>query len=243
MKRGAILIHGLTGTPANVAPLSEYLSRNGIKVVTPLLAGHGTNISELSGKRWEEWYQSVASAYDEMLGSVDKICCAGISLGGLLTLKLALDKNRPLSRIACIAAPLKLSSVLENFLLPASHLPIVRTFVKMSGKDWKKSVINETGREIYKNSSYHKIPVRSVWELQKLQKEILKDLKNLNTPTMLAYSRHDDVVFPFNVDMLCSEAKKIRPEVLWLENSGHVVTMDNDKELLAEKILSFFVSS
>lgn len=238
--KGVIIIHGLTGTPATVAPLTEKCSKAGFKVVTPLLAGHGKTAECLQKTKQEEWFRDICEAYDSLRSSCEEIYCVGLSLGSLLALKLATEQNKKVTKIACLGTPLKLSPLLEKILLPVSHLPPVRLFLKYSAKDWKESVADKTGLEIYKNASYPKIPIRSVWELQKLQKEIIKKLPALKTPTLLIHSRHDTIAPPANVGLITDLASQISPEIVWLEKSKHVITLDVERDVVSKKVVEFF---
>lgn len=238
--RGAIIIHGLTGTPATMAPLSEALGKAGLKILTPLLAGHGTSAEDLKKTQWKEWYKNVCSSYDILKNSCDEIFCVGMSLGSLLTLKLALDRSRPLKKISCLSLPLKLTPFLEKFLLPFSHLPPLRNIIKYAKKDWTSGVAEKEGRNIYQNASYSKIPVHSVWELQKLQRNIIKNLRDLKVPTLLIHSKNDRVAPPLNVDLFCRSVSRIKPEILWLERSEHVITLDMEKDLVVQKVSDYF---
>lgn len=241
--KGVIVIHGLTGSPASMAPLAETLGHKGFRVVMPLLAGHGTCLEDLSKTPWEAWYESICSAYDRLKAEMNgggEIFLAGLSLGSLLSLKLALDGKRTVKKIACMGLPLRLSPLLEKLVLPVLHFPLIRPFIKYSKKDWEASVSDEIGREIYRNSSYARIPVRSVWEIQKLQKEVIRELPRLNTPTILIHSRQDKVALPFNVDLFCRTAPNSSPKVVWLERSEHVETLDCEKEIVSKSVADFF---
>lgn len=241
MRRAVVLIHGLTGSPATMAPLAASLAKKGFRVETPLLAGHGTTIEELTKTTWEDWYKGVCDAYDSLKNAgCDEIYCGGLSLGAILGLKLALDGEQPLKKLALMALPLRLSPILMRLILPASHLPPMRQLIKYSKKDWGASVADEIGREIYKNSSYSKIPVHSVWELQKLQKIVFAELSQLTTPTILIHSRLDKVALPFNVELFRKTAQKITPRVVWLARSEHIETLDCEKEFVADAVVGFF---
>ena len=241
MPDGIIIIHGLTGTPATMAPLTASLAARGFKVITPLLAGHGTNAAELAKTNWESWYKSAEQAYDSIRPSCNKIYCVGLSLGALLAIKLALDKE--VTKIACLGTPLHLAPFTEKVSLPLSHIPLVERFIKYSKKDWTLSVADEEGREIMKNSSYDRVPIRSVWELKKLQGIILKGLSELTTPTLIIHSRYDRVAPASNVDSFIKHAVKITPQVLWLSMSAHVVTLDHEQDMVADAIIKFLTNS
>lgn len=240
MRKGAIVIHGLTGTPATMAPVTEALAKSGFKVISPLLPGHGTKKEDLLGVKWADWAKKVEETYQELKASVDEVYCVGISLGSLLTLHLAAQPFCDIKKVACLGLPLKLSSMLENFLLPVSHLPPVRQLLRYSKKDWNASVHDETGLEIYKSTSYGEIPVPSVWELQGLQKDVMSKLTNFSVPTLLIHSRHDKVALPLNVELFIKSAPRTKAEVVWVDNSGHVITLDRDRELVCQKVVEFF---
>lgn len=241
--KGALVIHGLTGTPVSVAPVVEVLVKSGFTAIeAPLLAGHGTSVEALKDTKLEEWYASVKAAYKRLDSRADQIYCAGLSLGSLLAVKLALENGTNIKKLACLGTPLRLSSMFERFFLPMSHIPPFKQFMKYSKKSWEESVLDEVGREIHKNSSYDKTPITSVWELQRLQKEIIAGLKNLTTPTILIHSIRDKVAPVSNVDLFCKLAKRIKPTVVLLERSEHVITLDLEKEIVLKNVADFFLS-
>jgi carboxylesterase len=43
MSKGALIVHGLTATPATMAPTIEAMEEAGYVVSAPLLPGHGTS--------------------------------------------------------------------------------------------------------------------------------------------------------------------------------------------------------
>jgi len=241
MTKGVIVIHGLTGTPATMAPLTTRLSQNGFTVISPTLPGHSTTPEDLSKTRWEDWQGHIAECYDELKRKTDDICCAGLSLGSLLTLDLAMDASRPLKKIACLGTPLQLSPLLEKFLLPISHVPPVRQLIRYSKKDWAASVSDRDGLEIYKGTSYDRIPVRSVWQLCELRKRVMAGLPGLKLPILIVHSRKDTVAPPVNVEILQRGARKSHIDVMWLSRSQHVMTLDSEKDAVVEEVSVFFL--
>ncbi len=252
--KGVLLLHGLTGTPANMAPVSAALSDRGYLVKAPLIAGHGTSPKALAKSSRNDWFASVEKAYKELCsdlnksgkqGDSPKIFCAGLSLGSLLALELALyleEKSTPLAGIACLATPLKLSKFTEAFLLPISHIPLVKCFIKFTSKKWELGVFEPIGRAIYQNSSLQKTPVASAHELQKLQREIIPQLPNLKTPIIVIHAAQDSIAPIVNLKLLANIASGAVKRTITLEASGHVITLDAEKDLVAESVCDFFDS-
>src|SRR5512144_1015864 len=50
-----LLLHGLTGSTFEMAPVANRLHRAGFRCLAPLLAGHGGATRDLVGVPWTEW--------------------------------------------------------------------------------------------------------------------------------------------------------------------------------------------
>ncbi|RIV26118.1 alpha/beta fold hydrolase [Alicyclobacillaceae bacterium I2511] len=78
-----VLVHGFTGTPEELAPLTAALVQEGYRVLTPLLPGHGQGKRELAQATATQWLQAVESLVqtENSPGSVHLI---GFSMGAML---------------------------------------------------------------------------------------------------------------------------------------------------------------
>ena len=70
---GVLLIHGFTGSPAELLPLGEFLNRAGFTVLGVRLEGHGTNEVDLSRKTADDWFNSVLDGYALLKSFCEKI--------------------------------------------------------------------------------------------------------------------------------------------------------------------------
>ena len=86
---GVLVVHGFTGTPDSVRPLVHKLHETGFTVSAPLLPGHGTSPEDLKTKTAKDWFGHVEKSFFELKEKVDTVFVAGLSMGALLTLKLA----------------------------------------------------------------------------------------------------------------------------------------------------------
>ncbi len=101
---GVLLIHGFTGSPAELLLLGKFLNRAGFTVLGVRLAGHGTNELNLMKTTNEDWFNSVLDGYKMLGGFCEKVFVAGHSMGGLLALKLAAFFN--VEKIVTLSAPI-----------------------------------------------------------------------------------------------------------------------------------------
>src|SRR5205814_5300529 len=86
---GCLLVHGFTATPDEMRPRGQALAARGFPVRAVRLAGHGTEVADLAGTRWTDWFASVAEGADRLHRDVPALAVAGMSLGALLGPHLA----------------------------------------------------------------------------------------------------------------------------------------------------------
>lgn len=239
MKKGCLIIHGLTGTPATVSFLRQAFLEAGFIISVPCLAGHGSTPDELSRTSWQDWYETIRISYGALRKETDRVFCAGISLGALLAMKLAVDEGWGIRAMALMATPLELPFYQRCAAHVVKYSPL-RFVIKNVSKDYEKSVADENGRLLYEQMSFSKIPVNAVFEIQKLQREVLGNLEKISNPTLLLHGRHDKVVKPSNIDLFAAKASSSVIEVKIFDNSRHVLTMDSEKKEVAETIVEFF---
>ena len=93
-RSAVLLIHGLTGTPAEMRFVGNGLNRAGFTVLGMQLAGHCGDEADLLATGWRDWYASVVDAAARLRDEVDHLFVAGLSMGAVLALKLAIDRPR-----------------------------------------------------------------------------------------------------------------------------------------------------
>jgi carboxylesterase len=238
--QGCLLVHGLSGTPACVAPLREHLTKAGFHVAAPCLKGHGGTLNDLAKSTWQDWYATVRISYSELKRSCEKVYYAGISLGALLGLKLALDEGWGVNALAVLSTPIVLSN-LERLAIPAVRYSPLRFIIKSVKKDWEKSVSDPEGRRVYKETSLPRVPVPCVYQICELQGVILRELQKMENPLLAVHAKKDKVAPPKNVSLLKNKVSSDIFESLILERSEHVVTLDVEKDIIAQKIVEFFL--
>ena len=113
---GVLLIHGFTGSPAELLLLGEFLNRAGYTVLGVRLAGHGTSEFELERTNCADWFNSVLDGYALLKSSCEKIFVVGHSMGALLSLKLAALKH--VDKLVTLSPPFFIDDDLHLEKLP-----------------------------------------------------------------------------------------------------------------------------
>ena len=233
--KAVLLIHGFTSSPDIMRPVLNHLHEQGYTVYAPLLAGHGTTNENLKNSTKDDWLESAKQAYLKLSQDYQKISVVGLSLGGLLTLQLAI-LYPAIKSICCLATPLVLESWIHTLMPIINHTPIkyLYQYQKKLGLDIKdKTQI----KQIWSNS---KIPIQGVSQIIDLQNQIKPNLWNITQPTLIIHSRYDKTAPYENLNLIAKGVSSQITETATLENSYHLLTMDYDRNFVCDKILDFF---
>jgi len=228
---GVLVIHGFTGCTQSMRPYGEGLAGHGFTVLGPRLPGHGTSVEDMSARKYTEWTFEVERALAELGKRCEKVFVTGLSMGGTLTLWLA---SRHRDEVAGII-PINALVLVTTLMRVAPLVSRVVRRVPGVGSDIK----NPEAREL----CYDKVPVPAVGELTRLVKEAREGLPGVSAPALVVASRVDHVVKePDNAQCILRELGSREKELLWLEDSYHVATLDNDVELIIDKAAAFIAS-
>jgi carboxylesterase len=119
---GALLLHGFTGTPRDLAGLAEHLRAAGLTVSLPRLPGHGTSGTDFLQTGWRDWLRSAVDAWLDLRARCGIVHIVGHSMGGVLAVLLA--SHFPTRRLVLLSPAFKFT----NRLLRLS--PLIGPFVR-----------------------------------------------------------------------------------------------------------------
>jgi carboxylesterase len=223
-----LLIHGFTGTPMEMRPLGEYLSKQGYSVLGIRLAGHATQISDMMRMRWWDWLASVEDGINLLTNNNSQIVTIGLSMGGILSL-IAASRYTVIGSVS-LSAPYSLGKDWRLKLLPLLKwfLPEVR-----------KSYAKNNGESTIDHIDYHSYPTQSIMELMALQEEMRRCLPKIKVPVLLMHSKLDKTAPPTSMPTIFNQLTIKDKEMHWVENSGHVITLGTDQEIVFRRVHDF----
>ncbi len=232
-RTGCILVHGFTGAPTEMQWLGEFLNQQGFTVVGVRLTGHGTKVEDMIRSRWQDWAASVEDAWHMLQNTTDKIFIIGLSMGGVLSLNHAL--NFPVKGLVVMSTPLDMPQKNFNKLrgLALAISKIIPSRKKASGSGWF------TPEAAIGHISYPRNPYRSIVELSYLIDEVNHQIKMIKAPTLVIHSKDDKYVLPYNAELIFNKLTCEEKELMFIEDAGHVITRDGDKEIVFNKIVEF----
>jgi carboxylesterase len=228
----ALCLHGLTGTPYEVRPLAEALARRGLRARGPALPGHNATPESLARVPHREWLAAARAELEALRGAHERVFAVGLSLGGLLCLALAAEGG--VDALAITGTPLRLRHPLVR------AIPLAKHFVRMLPKGEGSDIRDAAARA--RHPSYPVMPLSSVHELMRLQRQVRRSLGAVRAPILVAHGAHDRTAHPDDARAIVAGVGSREKELLFLERSGHVVPVDFDGPQLAEAVAGFLAS-
>ncbi len=231
-RTGCLLIHGFTGTPFEMRELGQHLAGQGFTVLGPRLFGHATVQEDLQRARWRDWMASVEDGYDLLRGVCDRIVVLGLSMGGILTM-LAASQLEVVGAVL-MSAPITPPDRRMQLLKPVA--PVLTLFWRYAAKgpgDWHDPQAGATHLE-YPQHSLH-----GAAELYGMLLEAQRRLPQIICPALIIQSRNDASVPAENAQQIYDRIGSAQKEILWLEDSGHVVTRDAERQRVFQATAAF----
>ncbi len=225
---GVLLIHGFTATTVEVSYIAKFLNERGYTVSAPLLPGHNTTPDDLNKCKWLDWVNAAEAAYQRLAARHKKIIVGGESMGAMLALYLASEHPEIIGILS---------------YAPAMITPSSSSKWQIQILSWFKAYMPKPKRPPNftdeRTKSYTVNPLKAVTQFLDLQQETRRRLPRISQPILNLQGRLDVVIDPRNGEAIFQEVKSQIKEMHWLENSTHVLVLDQEWERAAELTLNF----
>jgi carboxylesterase len=218
---GVLLLHGFTGSPQGLRPWGEALRDDGHTVVCPLLPGHGTHWQDLAGARAADWVAASEAALDDLAGRCRTVVMGSLSFGGALALHLAATRPEQVAGVVTVNAYLYHKD--RRLLL----LPLLK-FLAATAPGVGSDLADSAEKEL----AYERVPLKTFASVLAFQRQVRAELPQLRQPLLCYVSRQDHVVDPDCTTYLASQVASTDVQVVWLERSYHVATLDYDRQAI-----------
>ncbi|ADZ89524.1 alpha/beta hydrolase [Marinomonas mediterranea] len=179
VKRGVLLLHGLSDSPYSVRDTAKALAAQCLYVRVMLLPGHGTKQEDLLTVSRDDWRETVKASFAHFSAKLDQVFVAGFSTGGALVTEFAWHNPDKVSGVILLSPLFKINTSIDWLS------PVVSLFT-----DWL---------DRYKTDDYAKyasIPTPAIVEAYRIAKEVrgLVHDNPKDIPVFIALSEEDATV-------------------------------------------------
>jgi carboxylesterase len=224
---GCLVLHGFTGTPANVRVVADKLAEAGYTVYAPLLSGHGTTLRDMDAQTGAVWMNDALKAYDRLLDAgCTRIFLLGLSMGGILCALTA--QQRHCDGLVLMSTPFRMRRYLRNAMRLSPAL---------------KYLITERGGARHAPDPYAQgypgVPLRKLRDLDELTLRARGGLYKLICPILILQSELDNRVDMKSVPIAQYGVRSTDVTTILLHHSPHGCSYGPERDLVAAYCLEF----
>ncbi len=236
-RQAVLCLHGLGGGPYEMQPLVPLLQAQGWAVEAMIYPGHDQPGPEMPASEWTAWYAAAEQAFDRLAARFERVVVVGFSTGCPLALELALQRS---------VAALVLLSPFMAIARPVSWLPRAELLVPWVAP-WLKTVhrtalaiADRTARAAADRvAPYRTFHLGAVQSALELIARVRPRLGEIQVPTLIIQPRRDRVVDPQEAAVLLDSLGSAHKQLVWLERSDHILTLDYDRDQALQAIGTF----
>lgn len=251
-----LLVHGLTGTPAEMRHIAKRLVKQGFSVACPQLAGHCGSVTDLKRSKWQDWYGTIERTFEALKKKHARVFVAGLSMGALIALKLAEEKGVRVDGLGLLSVtffydgwnmpklrrklflPIALYSPLKYFMsweeTPPYGIKCERTRALVH------AVLENRDAMASEKVGIFRTPGVTVHESVRLIKATKRALPKVQSPALIVHSTEDDMASVKNAHFVAERIASRKIETFFVDDTYHVLTLDKRKDDVARRMAEFF---
>jgi carboxylesterase len=246
-----LMLHGLGANELELQRLAKDLHASGFSVVIPSIQGY---TYATPPQNWSTWVDQVLPHIWELEKQYATVSVVGLSMGAVLAMAAAQRHSRPLAGLVLLSASLAYdgwSMPWYRFLLGmSSWLPFVNNYRLKESEPY--GVKNEEMRAAIKatlksqaisESGVGEIGFHLIKQGQLLIQEARDKVRLIDCPTLVMHAVDDEIVHIRNAEWVYRQIRSEEKEIIYLGDSYHMITIDNERETVSQETNRFLKKS
>lgn len=245
-----LLLHGLSSSPGEMLYLTRHLRAQGYVVCTPVLQGYSAGGDE---GRMEDWIERAVSEFDALAQRYRQVSICGLSIGA--TLALAVAQARPTAQAVVL---LSVTLDCDGWATPfyagivrlASSIPLAKGWRYDEREPFglkNEAMRARVKRDMQKNGTAETGPrtlsLHALREADRLAATVKKHLREIRMDCLVVHAVDDETASPNNALRVLDQVGSVFKRSVFLGDSYHMITFDNERELVAHEVESFLNES
>jgi carboxylesterase len=245
-----LLLHGLASSPLELRYLARYLQGEGFTVCAPAIEGYSAGSHELPMERWVE---NAVREFDALAARYERVSVCGLSIGGALALRLI--RARPNAQ-ALVLLSLTLSYdgwaiPWYRFLLDWAYYTPLRSRYRyreaepfgLRNEALRAKIARAMQRNAFSEVGPSTISLLALHEASRLSHAARKEVSAIENDTLVIHAIDDETSSPRNPRYVIDHIGASFLRTVWLDDSYHMITSDNEREIVARETALFLRES
>ena len=252
-EHAVLLIHGLQGVPTEMQALAKCLHKAGYSVRVPHFKGYGYTAGDTaySVTPWCDWRNQVLLELRDLKRQYKTVSIGGLCIGAVLALSVAQDASEEISGLSLLATTLFYdgwSIPWYRFMLPLGYYTPLRYIYAyrerepfgLKNPQLRRWVAREMSHKSSSIAGASRLTLPAIHEAELLIKSVKRSLRKVTTPALVIHAVEDDVSTLRSVDFIVTHIGSDKVHKVLLHDSYHIITMDNERERVADETIKFF---
>lgn len=242
-----LLLHGLAASPLEMRYLARALHRDGFSVHVPHIHGYGYGQAATDSR---EWHTGVCATFEKLQREYRTVAVGGLCMGAVLALSLAAEKGREVSALSLLSTTLYYdgwSVPWYRFLLPLGYYTPLRHIYKyrerepygLKNETLRKRIARSVSQSALTEVGAASVPMNHIYQAMRLIQQVKRNLAQVQAPALVVHAIDDDTASTRSAEFVVDHIGSPVVRKIFLNDSYHMVTMDNERELVARETRDF----
>jgi carboxylesterase len=240
-----ILLPGLCGSALEMGAIPRLLQQSNISYVVPKIPGYSAHTALTN---YPDWIEHVDLLCSELRETHESLSLVGLSMGA--TLALSVTARYQNLQSLCLLSPVLM---FDGWSVPW-YYPFLSLVYKIGFRNWhykesepfgvKNKELRRHIRKAVEANSVSELgaahlPAKHLYQSLQLIKDAKNSLGEIKADTLIIHAIDDETASPKNPDLILHKISSETRRVIWLGNSYHMITVDNEREVVANEVINF----
>jgi carboxylesterase len=245
-----LMLHGLSSSPLELRYLARYLNSEGFTACAPVLPGYSAGSEEAAMERWLE---AAEREYDALAARYKRVSICGLSIGAALSLALA--HRRPQAQSLVL---LSLTLAYDGWAIPwyrfllnwAYYTPLRKRYRYREAEPFglrnealRAKIARAMQRNDFSEVGPSTISLPALHEASRLASNVRTLVREISTDCLIVHAIDDETSSPRNAQFVAGNIGATFLRTIWLDDSYHMITSDNEREIVARETALFLRES
>lgn len=247
-----VLLHGLGANELEFIRLVKDLNESGFSLIIPNIEGYSFgSISTLSCADWIDQVLHIINGLQKKFRSVSLV---GLSMGAVLSMVASTRTNEPLTALILLSPSIEFDGWAMpwyKFLLRfATWFPIADKYQMkesypygVKNDEVRRSIISSLKTKEISDIGAHDLNFDLIKQGYLLANNAKKIIHKITVPLLIIHSVDDEVVHIRNAEKIFRSVQSPTKEIIYLGDSYHMITIDNEYEVVNDQTIEFIKKS
>ncbi|AXF04721.1 alpha/beta hydrolase [Paraburkholderia hospita] len=245
-----LMLHGLSSSPLELRYLARFLNDEGFTTCVPVLNGYTAGSKE---QAMEHWLDAATREYDALAARYERVSICGLSIGAALSLSLV--HRRPQAQAVAL---LSLTLAYDGWAIPwyrfllnwAYYSPLRSRYRYRESAPYglrndalRAKIARAMERDDFSEVGPSTISLPALHEASRLAASVRSQVRGIRNDCLIIHAIDDETSSPRNPRFVSSSIGSTFLRTIWLDDSYHMITSDNEREIVARETALFLRES